>query len=279
MAFLTSLQSAFNIYGTTVEVVTDDYVHSQRDRVSGNVIIRGSDYEQRGRSITLELKEFWTETRSSSQGGSTTVTVFEVHEVVTLANEFTIQPRSEQSYQFEVRLPMKCRISTGDTGWRLVVTMDIPKARDPTGEVTLHVRPAEEFIAIIEACESDMRFEWDKQFLKWDPSTGATHFRLIPPPALKSELDYIRLELLQGRNAEVTGSIVFDLQEKSLTDYFKAIIGRDQIDKPIALAEDDIFLPDNESNVEAITRSIGRSLYEVLSERGAPVDKRVEFGV
>ena len=266
MGFLTSLKQTFNISGTEVVVVTDDDVHSQFDRVSGKVIITGGEFEQSGRSITFELKEFWTETRSTSQYAGTTVTVFEVHDVVTLANEFTIQPRSEQSYPFELGLPMNCRVSTGGTGWRLVVTMDIPEARDPTGEVTLDVHPSEEFLAIIDACESAMRFEWDK-FVKWDRSTGATHFRLIPPTVLKPELDYLRLELLLNQNGAVTGSLVFDLQEQSITDYFKAIIGRDQVKKPITLTPDQIFLPDGETNEEAITRSISRSLQEVISER------------
>lgn len=279
MGFLTSLKQAFNISGTDVAVVTEDDAYCQSDRVSGKVVIRGGEYEQSGESIKLELKEFWTETRSAGQYGSTTVTVFEVHEAVTLTKNFSIQPRSEQSYPFEVQLPMNCRISTADTGWRLVVTMDILGARDPTGEVILEVQPAEEFLAIVQACDLGMRFQEASRFRGWDRSTDATRFRLIPPMVLKSELDYLRLDLLQKQNGAVTGSLVFDLQEHSLADYFKVIGGRDEVKRPIALSRDDIFLPDREINVAEITRSIGRSLQEVISEHGTAVDKGVDFRV
>lgn len=266
IAFLASLKRTLNISGTEVAVVTEDDVHSQFDRVSGTVILQGGDYEQAGKSIKLELKEFWTETRSSGQGSYTT-TVFKVHQAVTLANTFSFQPRFEQSYPFEVRLPMNCRISTRDTGWRLVVTMDIPGARDPTGTVNLEVQPAEEFLAIIEACELAMRFQEETRFQRWHQSTGATRFRLSPPTVLKSELDFLRLELLQNPDGKVTGSLIFDLQEHSLADYFKVIGARDEVKKPITLAREDIFLSDGDINEAGITEAVSRSLQDVLSER------------
>jgi hypothetical protein len=286
MGFLTSLKRTFNISGTEVAVVTEDDIYSQCDRVSGKVVVRGGEYEQSGESIKLELKEFWTETRSSTTTDGrttyTTTTEFKVHQALTFADRFSIQARSEQSYPFEVQLPMNCRISrehgSDREGWVLAVTLQIPGARDPTEGVALEVQPAEELLAIVEACGSGMRFEEEMRWRRWQGGRAGTHFRLNPPAVLKSELDYMELHLLHSEDGGVTGSLVFDLQEHSLADYFKTIGGRDEVNKPIALSRDDIFLPDGETNVAAITRSIGRSLQEVLTERGA-VDKAVDFRV
>lgn len=276
MGFLTSLKRTFNISNAEVAVVTEDDVYSQSDRVSGEVVVRGGEYEQSGESIKLELQEFWTETRDYTDTSSTTVTKSMAREWLTLTENFSIEPRSEQSYPFEVQLPRNCRISKGGQGWRLVVTMDIPGARDRTGQVILEVQPAEEFLAIVEGCELGMRFQEEIRRRRW---LTATHFRLNPPAVLKSELDYMELHLLHSEDGGVTGSLVFDLQERSLADYFKAMIDRDEVKKPIALSRDDIFLPDGETNVAAITRSIGRSLQEVMTERGAAVNKAVDFRV
>lgn len=265
MGFLETIKRTFNISGTEITVVTEDDVYSQFDQVSGKVIIKGGEYKQSGNSIRLELQEFWTERRTSGKS-TTTVTVHKTHESVTFADEFSVQPRSEQSYDFKVQLPMNCRISTKETGWCLLITMDIPRAVDPTEMFILKVEPAEEFMAIIHTCESDMRFQEVLRYRKWKKSTNVTSFRLIPPKVLLSELDYLRLELCQTENGSVRGSLVFDLQEKSVTDYFKAIFNMDQVEKSVNLAPDQIFLPDNQANTEAITQVIGKCLQEVISK-------------
>lgn len=94
MGILDSVKRAFNISGAVITVAMDDAVYSQNDPVSGQVIITGRELEQSGKSITLELKEFWTESRSNGKT-TTTVTVFKTHDTVKLADAFTIKPNSE----------------------------------------------------------------------------------------------------------------------------------------------------------------------------------------
>ena len=100
MGFLTSIKKTFNISGAEVSVATDDDIHSQGDRVSGRVTVRAGEYLQKGSSIWLELKEFWTETHSAGKHGSTTETVMEARENVSLAIDCAIQPGSEESEEF-----------------------------------------------------------------------------------------------------------------------------------------------------------------------------------
>lgn len=266
MGFLESVKRTFNIAGTEVCVLTEDDVYSQCDVVTGQILIQGGQYDQQVQSIRLELKEFWTETRSTGKS-TTTVTVYKTHETVDLAGASTIDRHSEHRYAFEVRLPPNARVSTNYTGWLLKVRLDVPKAIDPSGEVKLTVEPAEELLAIVQTCESSMRFEESLRHRRWEAKTTATHFRLIPPDVLRSELDYLRLELKLGEDGSVNGTLVFDLQEKSLGDYFKAILNLDQVKRPLHLSPEQIFTNGGGPNSRAISKVIGDAMQEVVEQR------------
>ncbi|MCH7700851.1 MAG: sporulation protein [Planctomycetes bacterium] len=266
MGFLESVKQTFNIAGTEVCVQTEDDVYSQCDVVTGKILIQGGQYDQDVQSIRLELKEFWTEARSTGKS-TTTVTVYKTHETVDLAGAGTIERQSEHSYEFEVRLPPNARVSTKSTGWLLKVRLDVPKAIDPSGDVKLTVEPAEELLAIVQACESSLRFEESLRHRRWDAKTSATHFRLLPPDVLKSELDYLRLELMLGDDGSVNGTLVFDLQEKSIGDYFKALLNRDQVKRPLHLTREQIFTNRGDPNSQAISKVIGDAMQEVVQER------------
>ena len=134
MGFLESVKRTFNIAGTEICVQTEDEVYSQRDVVTGTVLVEGGQYDQEVQSIRLELMEFWTEVRSTGKS-TTTVTVYKKHITVELAGAITIERDSEHGYAFEVRLPRNARISTKGAGWLLKVQLDIPKAIDPSGQV------------------------------------------------------------------------------------------------------------------------------------------------
>jgi len=266
MGIVSGFRHTFNIGGSEIEVTTVDDVHSQADRVVGEVAIRGGEYEQRGQAIRLHLTEFWTETRTTGKT-TTTVTVTKTAETVALSGEFAIQPRSEQFYPFEVKLPLNCRISTRSTGWYLQVEMVIPKAVDPKGKATLDVQPAEEFLAVVETCEAQLRFSELPKKRRWSSKTRVASFRLTPPEVLKAELDYLRLDMLLQPDGSVLVDLIFDLQEKSVSDYFKAMFGRDKVTRTITLSLAQVFVSEAEVNSAAISEALARSLQEVIESR------------
>jgi sporulation-control protein spo0M len=160
MGLVESFKRTFNISGAEITVNLDDEVLSQNDPVSGEVVIVGGKLDQSGKAIALELKEFWTETRyNAATKSTTTVTVYHTHDTVNLAGAFAIKSGSEQRFRFETRLPLNGRISTGSTGWLVEVSLDIPAAVDPRGHVKLDVKPSEEIAAVLETCETILRFE------------------------------------------------------------------------------------------------------------------------
>jgi len=266
MGVFEGLKRTLNIAGSNITIVTKDDIYSQFDLINGEVIIAAPQYERAGRLIKLELKEFWTERRSTGKS-TTTVTVYKTHAELTLEREFHFRPGTEHRFPFEVQLPMNCRVSIGKTGWCLAVTMEIPKAIDPKGKIVLKIQPAEEFLSIVEVCEENMQFQEETRFRRWSQKSSTTYFRLLPPEVLKSELDYLALELLQNEEGGVDGHLIFNLQEKTVFDYFKAMLGKDRIRKRIQLGASELFLPDGRTNDRDIAKVIAAELKAVIGER------------
>lgn len=266
MGILEGIKRTFNIRGSQISVVLEDDIYSQADLIKGEITITAPDYKQAGNAINLELKEFWTETRSTGKT-TTTVTVHKTHVKVALHGVFDFEAGSQHRFPFEADLPRNCRISTKHSGWCLAVSMDIPKALDPTERVVLRVEPLEEFLAIMETCEEKLGFQERFNSRRWLKRTSETCFRLIPPEVLKSELDYMAFEISQAEDGSVEGNLIFNLQEKSIGDYFKAMIGRDKIRKPFHLASSNIYAQDGSVNSGEIAEAIMNSLREVIEPR------------
>ena len=266
MGILEGLKQTLNIAGSTIIVVTENQIYSQFDVIRGEVLITAPEYKQAGHSIKLELVEFWTEVRSTGKT-TTVVPVYKTHAAVVLQGSFDFEPRSQHRFPFEVKLPRNCRISTESTGWCLAVSMEIPRAIDPTERAVLEVQPAETLLALIAACEESLGFQERQKSRQWNASSSQIYFRLMPPEELTSEFDYLAFEMAQADDEGVEGELIFNLQEKSMVDYFKAIIGKDKIRRPFHLSSSQLYAQDGRVNSGALAVFIGGLLKEVIDQR------------
>ncbi len=266
MGILEGLKRTLNIAGSKIIVVTEDQIYSQGDSVRGEVEVIAPDYRLAGNSINLELKEFWTETRSTGKT-TTTVTVHETHEKVAFEGIFDYESESRHRFPFDVELPRNCRISTPHTGWCLTVSLEIPRAVDPSERIVLEVQPAKEFLAIVEVCEESLRFREKQKSRQWNTRSSKTYFRLLPPEAMESELDYLAFEMSQGEDGGVEGDLIFNLQEKSVADYVKAIVGKDKIKKRFHRSSSQLYSQDGRVNREGIAELLKGFMKEVIDQR------------
>ncbi len=268
MGFLESVKRTLNIAGAEIGVLTEDEVYSQGDRVRGQMQITAGEYEQSGVAIVLRLVEYWTESQyNAATKSSTTVTRYKTHDTVTAAGAFTLAARDDRVFDFEVALPRNARISRSNSGWQLSVRLDVPGAIDPTGNVILQVQPGEELLAVVEACEFGLRFEEDRARRSWHRTSGSTYFRLRPPKVLEAEFDYMAMQLLQCDEGGIEGTLTFDLQEKSIGDYFKSIFNRDKVRYSIALDAETVLGPEGEAKVDAIVEVIGGVMRKIIESR------------
>ncbi len=255
MSILDGIKRIFNISGAEIKVITENNVFFQSDLIVGEVIILSPEYELTGNSIKLELREFWIEHPIPGKG-RLPIREYKTRSDIVLDQSFVFEPNTEHRYPFEIRLPMNCRLTASGGGWCLVITLDIPNAVDPSKSFDIPVQPAKEFIALITYFENIKNFYEDKLSRHWSQWSSKTNFRLQPSKSKSSDMDYISFELLQTKNGGVRGGIKINLEEKTISDYFKSFIGRNKIESKFELSATQLFLPDGSVNEKEILNAI-----------------------
>jgi hypothetical protein len=266
MGLLDGLKKAFNIGGAQISLELPQDAFHQGEKISGLVIITGSDREVSGDKITAELEEYWTETRGSGKNRRT-VTIKKTRDYKILEEPFTIEPGAEYNYEFTLKLPLNSRMPTNNTGWNLKVNLDIPMALDPHQTIKLKLLPAKEFLAITGAMCAKLGFQENhRKSGVWKANDSSTYMRIDPSEDLKREFDYIAFELRQTSNG-IAGKTIYNLQEKKITDYLKAAVGMDCIKEDIHLSMGQIFMPDGNINIQEITAPIEKRIQEIIAAR------------
>jgi hypothetical protein len=246
------------------EVVLElrDAVHSQGDLIRGALTIIPHDRARDGKGIALavELREVWASTDDDDDSGSlTTRTRGSIRQRVEFAadegEEVSVVRRKGNSVQlypgtkhsFRLRLPTNARLTTQNTGWQLAVRQVESLAQPDQARLPLPVAPAEEFIALLATFRA-LRFREDESRRRWDPSLLTTHFTLAPPKALSEVLEEVALELLQTPEG-LKGKLCCDREEQTFTDYFKALVGANRVERELEFTRADL-VRGGEPNVE-----------------------------
>lgn len=258
---ITFLKKTFNISGCEIIIEPDRYVYHQGDLIKCKFKITGSkEYEQTADEISIALEESWTETRGSGKNRRT-VTVREERVTTVVENKTVLKPDNTKTYEFAAQLPQNCRLSesSDSLGWCLVVKIDVPYAIDPVERLSVEVVPHREFLAIEHTFESALKFEKKSTFF----TSGE---RFVAPPALKNELDCIDLHCEQNGD-ETICKLVFDLQEKSIADYFKTIIRLDKVKSEITFKQSDLLDENLKPKILIIGKKILAEIKRVLTDR------------
>ncbi|MGV6850753.1 MAG: sporulation protein [bacterium] len=251
MSAFNQLKQKLNVNGPRIEISTNTHVYHQSDRINGTVHITAPDYRIFGNSIKISLKDFWTEVTSNGKSTQTR-TVHKIISQTELQGSFELESLFEYTFPFQFDLPNNCRLSTRGEGLCLIVSLDIPKAIDPQKRQLIEVVPSPSIMTIIQACEQKLGFSEKIKSRKWNKKTLKTTVRLQPPESLESELDYLAFSLLQSENGGVLGEIIFNLQEHSIGDYLKAMLGKDKISQPFKIDADLLNHPNSQDKIARI---------------------------
>ena len=260
MGLLNHIKKSLNVGGVKILVALDDEVHGQGERVRGRLFLRGGDYDVEPESVSMELREYWTESYYDGEYYQSH-TIAEPRARVAWTTG-VIRAGSELVVDFDMPLPPDARWTTSDTGWDLYVRVDVPAALDPTGSFTLQVVPGRQILALTDTLEREMRFEERVSKRKW--KEGVSAFRFRPPHALRSELDALEARVSQRADGGVGGILVLNLQEQSIGDYFNALLGKDDVyvavDLSFAELVDNHGLP--QPNLKATLATLLREVLE-----------------
>jgi hypothetical protein len=249
------LKKTFNISGCEIAIDPDRSIYHQGDNIKCKISINGSrDYEQTADKITLILEESW-----QTSNGEHTTTHRKDRVISVVDSNVELKSGSTFNYEFEAQLPSNCRLSdsSDSLGWCLVVKIDVPRAKDPVERLSIEVIPHREFLAIQHTLENTLKFEKKNTFF----TSGE---RFIPPAALKSELDCIDLHFYQdGINTNC--ELVFDLQEKSIADYFKTIVRLDKVKREISFSQSELLDENLKPKDHIIAKKLSNEIKQVLT--------------
>ena len=255
---ITFLKKTFNISGCEIIIEPECSIYHQGEYVKCKFSVSGSkDYEQIADEISIILEESWT---TGSGKDRRTYRKDRVTSVVD--SNVVLKFGSTFNYEFEAQLPHNCRLSDSSEtiGWCLVVKIDVPRAKDPVERLSIEVIPHREFLAIQHTLVNTLKFEKKDTFF----TSGK---RFIPPAALKSELDCIDLDFYQdGINTKC--ELVFDLQEKSIADYFKTIVRLDKVKKEIIFSQSELLDENLKPKDHVIAKKLANEIEQVLTNNG-----------
>jgi hypothetical protein len=268
------LKKELSVSGHTVIVEVDDEVISQGDRVQGTLTVIPQGERELG-DLDIRMREYHRQVEDA-EDTLTTRTRTRTHEQVTLVefesrtivrkHQFSVQLEQARCYSFSLKLPRNCRPSTAAGGWQLSVSMPNESGLYPdTDMVRLNVSLGEEMQAILDTFVG-LKFVEDPSRRSWDSRSLVTQIWLNPPKVLAGELDGVALELRQGDAGTVEGSLIFDLQEKSVADYLKSLVQQDLVRRELSDVPQ-LFLEGGHRNAEGLSKMLGDMLNGVLTGR------------
>ena len=255
MGLFNGIKKAFNTAGSSIIVTIDKENYVQSDTVKGVITIVAPDQKVKGRSIRVELNEFWT--TSGFTGGIRGAGLSEkIHSKVILCKKFEFQPESQHTFPFEVKLPVNCYISTGNHEWRLIATMNFALALDSREVTTIKVSFADDIAAVIKVFEKDFSFSELLEYRKWDNETDKTVFRFKPPRELQHTLEFLIIYMGRDEQGNVYGDLLLYTKEQFLSENCKKFFCDGWVRTKYSLSAQEIYTQEGTINQESIVQSI-----------------------
>ncbi len=185
--------------------------------VTGELIVHGGRVRQKVRLLSVDLYEYWI----TGHGKNRTYHQRR-HERLTLAEYLIIEPRSERSHHFELRIPSDARCTRRREGWEVRAEAHVPWSVDPRASTPLRVLPHPEVLAI-QRCARDFM---GLQPLEWDGRAAEVMYNFRSPSWLRELLDGVRFRLwVSGDTLEAR--IDLNKQERGLRGVLGSLVGAD----------------------------------------------------
>jgi len=293
---LSALKKVINVSGCEITIETEFPEFRQGDYIFCKVQVVGGEYEQQATSITVSLEEAYWETGShyndtSNQGYLRRNKI----EPKVVASDLLIRPLETHNFRYSGKLTQNCCLSDLEgyedlrgydknnlehtAGWFLIVSVDVPKAKDPEERIKIQVNLCKEVSTILDALKQEMGFipAFRHSLLglvnKGDPHSTYNlngrrdnEFRFNPPQRLKPHLDFLDLELVMRSDKTVQCKLVFDKStEKSVGGFFKSLVNEDKARKHITFSKEDLFDESSAPRYSHIAAVIDKEIQAVIT--------------
>lgn len=283
MGFFKNMGAKMGVGGIKIQLNIPSTQLRQNSIVEGTIAIQGGTVQQQVNSLVVELAKHWetqtdsdqedsfgagimdsSSTSSSFSTGNTTTTH---HRQVLLsqnvAGGFSVAPSQALEQKFQLQIPpnMELAGSSASEELKLEAFAKISAARDATSEVVVQIIESENTSKL----RSTLRTKYTESSSVGSVSRGNETAIVIsynPPEELKDKIDKIRIQCLNVPEG-LDVILVLDTQEHGLKDMFKAIAGKDKVEMPLRLSQQDL-----DAGGAALLSNVEAKIQELLAKIG-----------
>ena len=257
-------QWSYGIEWADIKIGMDKARYHQGDSISCELYLKGNGKRRSVNVFKIMLEA--TKVRTASNGYATAAgrRYFETIEINT---DVDLELPDSLLLPFTLQLPENVSFTDPTLCWS--ISVDFKNASGSTESVTRHfvVLPKKVFMDILKVVESRLGFSENLHVRHWIEDSQKTRFFLEPSKRFKNLLDFIQLEIRENPNGDVEGEFEFDLQERTISDYVEAILGRDKVHLPFILKSKELYDSSGCINSDAVAAYFEAQIDKALALR------------
>jgi len=257
-------QWSYGIEWADIKLGMDKTRYHQGDLINCELYLKGNGNE---RSVNV-LRIMLEATKVRTAGNGYTKAAGRKHlQTVEIDTAVDLDQHDPLLLPFTLQLPQSISFTDSTLCWS--ISVELKKGTGSIVSVTRHfqVLPQKILMEILATVESSLGFKENLHVRHWLEDSQKTRFLLEPDYRYKKHLDYVQLEIRETDTGDIEGQFEFDLQERVLTDYVKAILGKDKVHLPFLLKSEELFENTGSMNPEAVTLYFQNEIDRALNSR------------
>ena len=266
MGFFSKLGASVGIGSAKVTLSAQPQQVPQGTRISISLNVAGGKAEQQITAVRVQLVHLWREeqqvSRTDDEGYMTTetevVTRNEVVDDQVIGQAMTIKPEQSQQFQGELAMPYEAILNDRENWWEVWGIAEISGGKDSRQTVPIAVEPsllATKFQEIVST-----QLQWQLKDIRSGQIPGAVLLVYQAPADWQGTLDEIRC-LLRSREGQLGVTLELDFKAQKFTDYFKALVGKDDRAAGLKFSSDDLNI-----NPQNVVESLSQKMQQLTSQ-------------
>ncbi len=234
----TPLRWSYGIEWAQIEIEVNKTKFHQGDTLCCMLHLQGNGRERRikGFKIILEATRY----RTLGNGYAKPIG-HDYRQSIEIDTAINLESPKPLSLPFDFQIPKDICFSDRMLSWAIHIDFRRSNGSNESVTRTFEVLPRESFMEILKVAEAIFGFRENLHVREWIKDSRATRFYLEPDDKYKKQLDAILLEIIETEDGNIEGEFEFDLQERKLTDYFRAIAGKDKVRLPFLIKKEDLY--------------------------------------
>lgn len=245
----TPLRWSYGIEWAQIEIELSKTKFFQGDKLEGKLHLQGNGQERSIKEFVISLEA--TRYRTSGNGYAK-ATGTDYKRSIKIDTEIDLYSPKPLSLPFEFQIPKDISFTDSIHAWGIHIEFLRSNGSRTTISRAFAVLPRKSFMDILRVAHCELGFQENLHVREWKKDSHITRFYLEPDEQYQKQLDAILLDLFETEHGDIKGQFEFNLQERTITDYFKAAIGRDRVRLPFLIKAEDLYDETGQTKSEVI---------------------------